>query len=183
MKALGAMLVVFVLVGALFVGTALLPLLLPLALVGTAPVLSPPGVVPAVAAVPPIGPMIGEGTPLLAAIAPWVGTPYVFGGNTRAGVDCSGFTLAIYRDVFRVQLPRTAQTQYNATTHPSSPEFGDLVYFAGTYDSRPDFISHVGIYIGDGWMVSAIAPYLGRQDLNSAYWRSHFVAYGRLPNG
>lgn len=182
MKTLAVFAGVCVLVAGLFIGTTLLPLLLPLALVGTT-TLNPPGVVPSVATVPPLGPSIADGTPLLASIAPWLGTPYVFGGNTRGGVDCSGFTLAVYRDVFRVQLPRTAQTQYNALQHPAQPDFGDLVFFAGTYDSRPDFISHVGIYIGDGWMISAVEPYLGRQDLNSAYWRQHFVAFGRIPGG
>ncbi len=158
------------------------PLALFLTVVG-APPGTPPGAVPTIAAAAPAGPMLAEGTPLLAAIAPWIGTPYVFGGNTRAGVDCSGFTLAIYRDVFRVQLPRTAQSQYNVMQHPANPEFGDLVFFAGTYDSRPDFISHVGIYIGDGWMESAIQPTLGRQNLSTPYWRQHFVAWGRIAHG
>ena len=116
----------------------------------------------------------------MAAMQPWLGAPYVFGGNTLAGVDCSGFSLAIYRQVHGVALPRTAQLQFNVLEHPAEPAEGDLVFFFGTYDSRPDWISHVGIYIGSGWMISAIEPRLGRQSLSDPYWRSHLVGYGRL---
>jgi len=143
------------------------------------PVTAQPGVVPLPAVQAPHGPILGEDAGLMAAIAPWMGVPYVFGGNTRAGVDCSGFTVAVFR-ALGVSLPRTAQTQYDATLRVLEPQIGDLVFFEGTYDSRPDRISHVGIVVGTGVMVSAVQPSVGRQSLGSAYWQSHFVGYGRI---
>ncbi len=158
----------------------MLPILLTLALLSPAAVL-PPGVVPVEAVAPPQGPMpSGDASSMLMqTIQPWYGTPYVFGGNTRAGVDCSGFVLATARSVFGVNLPRTAQGQYDATERVTEPRAGDLVFFTRTYQS-PDWITHVGWYIGSGWMVSAIEPTLGRQSLSTPYWSSHLVGYGRL---
>lgn len=149
-------------------------------LLGTVSV-SPPGQVPPVAIVAPAGPLLSDSTDLAVQIQPWMGSRYVFGGNVIGAVDCSGFTLAIERQR-GYQLPRTAQGQYNVTARIPADQAqpNDLVFFAGTYDSRPDFISHVGIYLGGGIMVSAIEPTLGRQDLNTPYWRSHFVGFGRL---
>lgn len=142
----------------------------------------PPGAVPVEAIPAPAGPLLSDTTDLARQIQPWLGSPYVFGGNVVGAVDCSGFTVAIWRQR-GVQLPRTAQGQYNVSQRvpPDQAAYGDLVFFAGTYDSRPDFISHVGIYLGSGVMVSAIQPVLGRQDLNSTYWRSHLVGFGRVP--
>jgi len=140
-----------------------------------------PGVVPLAAIQQPEGPLLADVTPLMAAIQPWLRgpTPYVFGGNTLSGVDCSGFVQQVYRVMGR-NLPRTAQTQYDATARISDPIPGDLIFFERTYDSRPDRISHVGIYVGDGFMISAIQPAVGRQALNSPFWKSHFVAFGRV---
>jgi cell wall-associated NlpC family hydrolase len=84
------------------------------------------------------------------------GLPYVWGGNgpdgRHAGFDCSGLTKAAYAAA-GVTLPRTAQTQYDASPRvpagqPLSP--GDLVFY-GT----PDNIHHVGLYIGGGLMINA----------------------------
>jgi len=140
---------------------------------------APAGHVPDEATVPMVGPVLGENASLDSLIAPWFGSRYVFGGNVIGGVDCSGFTKAIFARL-GVNLPRTAQGQYNVAQKVSAPEPGDLVFFFGTYDSRPDFISHVGIYVGDGVMVSAVEPTLGRQNINSAWWRAHFVGFGRI---
>jgi hypothetical protein len=118
------------------------------------------------------------GSSLSAAINPWIGVPYLFGGSTKKGVDCSGFTQAVFQSL-GVSLPRTAQTQYNATTRVSTPAVGDLVFFEHTY-ATSDRITHVGIYVGDDQMVSAIEPRVGRQSLNGAFFRQHFAGYGRI---
>ena len=62
--------------------------------------------------------------------------------------------------------------------HPhKQPRPGDLVFFTGTYDTPG--VSHVGIYVGDGWMLHCGDP-IGYANLNTSYWQSHFYAYGRL---
>lgn len=139
----------------------------------------PPGAVPPEAAAPVLGPIPNEDPAWDSLIRPWYDSRYVFGGNVIGAVDCSGFTKAIFAKL-GVNLPRTAQTQYNVAHKVITPRVGDLVFFFGTYDSRPDFISHVGIYLGGDAMVSAVEPTLGRQSLSSAYWRAHMVGFGRV---
>jgi len=140
---------------------------------------SPPGVVPLVAIESPAGPLPREDSDLMRAIQPWIGTPYLFGGNTHAGVDCSGFTFAVL-NALGIRFPwRTAQTQYDHVMLVTSPQPGDLVFFRQTYAS-PDFITHVGFYVAPGIMISAAEPAVGRQSLNSPFWTSHFAGYGRV---
>ena len=66
---------------------------------------------------------------------------------------------------------------YNISARTSSPKPGDLVFFTGTYDTPG--ISHVGIYVGDGWMLHCGDP-ISYANLNTSYWQSHFYAYGKL---
>ena len=66
-----------------------------------------------------------------------------------------------------------AQGLYNISTRTSSPKPGDLVFFTGTYDTPG--ISHVGIYVGDGWMLHCGDP-ISYANLNTSYWQSHFYA-------
>jgi cell wall-associated NlpC family hydrolase len=140
---------------------------------------SPPGVVPLAAVEPPAGPLASDGSELMRAIQPWIGVPYLFAGNTRAGVDCSGLTFQVL-GVLGYRFPwRTAQTQYDHVALVTSPQPGDLVFFRQTYAS-PDFITHVGFYVGSGWMISAAEPAVGRQSLSSPFWQGHFVGYGRV---
>ena len=70
-----------------------------------------------------------------------------------------------------------AQGLYNISTRTSSPKPGDLVFFTGTYDTPG--ISHVGIYVGDGWMLHCGDP-ISYANLSTSYWQSHFYAYGKL---
>lgn len=141
--------------------------------------LQPPGVVPV--APPPQGPLPGDASDLMRAIQPWMGVPYLFGGTTLRGVDCSAFVQAVFR-VLGYSLPRTAQTQYDAVQLVSQPEVGDLLFFQRTYDS-PDRITHVGILVAPGIMVSAIEPTVGRQSLASPFWVAHYAGAGRIRHG
>jgi cell wall-associated NlpC family hydrolase len=129
------------------------------------------------AAQPVHGPLPDEDLSLSRAIAPWMGVRYLFGGCTKAGIDCSCFTQDVMRQL-GVDLPRTAQQQYNATARVSSPQVGDLIFFHSTY-ATSEYITHVGIYLSDNVMVSAITPAVGRQSLDDPYWRSHFAGWGR----
>ena len=85
------------------------------------------------------------------------GVPYLYGGESRAGYDCSGLVQAAYRAA-GISLPRTAQEQYDAGPHlPATAQLqpGDLVFFG----AGPNDVEHVGIVVAPGEMVDA--PHTG----------------------
>ena len=108
----------------------------------------------------------------------YVGYPYVWGGSSPStSFDCSGFVSYVYNQCGWDFGRLGAQGLYNISTRTSSPKPGDLVFFTGTYDTPG--ISHVGIYVGDGWMLHCGDP-ISYANLNTSYWQSHFYAYGKL---
>jgi hypothetical protein len=110
----------------------------------------------------------------------WLGVPYVFGGCSATGVDCSCLVQLVFAGL-GISLPRTAAEQFAMTTRVGRDALqpGDLVFFANTY--MPG-ISHVGIYIGGGQQINA--PTEGQpvsvQPVFDGYWGAHFVAGGRV---
>ena len=108
----------------------------------------------------------------------YVGYPYVWGGSSPStSFDCSGFVSYVYNQCGWDLGRLGAQGLYNISARTSSPKPGDLVFFTGTYDTPG--ISHVGIYVGDGWMLHCGDP-ISYANLNTSYWQSHFYAYGKL---
>ena len=108
----------------------------------------------------------------------YIGYPYVWGGyKPSTSFDCSGFVSYVYNQCGWNFGRLGAQGLYNISRRTSSPRPGDLVFFTGTYDTPG--VSHVGIYVGDGWMLHCGDP-IGYANLNTSYWQSHFYAYGRL---
>ncbi len=108
------------------------------------------------------------------------GFPYVFGGdNPNTSFDCSGLTQWSYRKA-GINLPRTAQQQYNVTEHIplSVAKPGDLVFFHSTYNAGT-YVTHVGIYVGNNQMYNAGDP-IGYADLTSSYWQKHLIGAGRI---
>ena len=115
---------------------------------------------------------------ILAEAEKYIGYPYVWGGyKPSTSFDCSGFVSYVYNQCGWDFGRLGAQGLYNISTRASSPRPGDLVFFTGTYDTPG--VSHVGIYVGDGWMLHCGDP-IGYANLNTSYWQSHFYAYGRL---
>jgi cell wall-associated NlpC family hydrolase len=111
----------------------------------SAPTLTPP---------PPVNVPVGNpgaGHPEAAQIAlHYLGVPYVYGGASPSGFDCSGLVMYVYAQL-GISLPHYTVAQWNATQPISSPAPGDLVFFNG--------LGHVGIYIGGGKFVDA--PHTG----------------------
>jgi cell wall-associated NlpC family hydrolase len=118
------------------------------------------------------------GNKLVASANQYVGVPYVFGGNTPKGFDCSGFTCYVFRGA-GVQLPRMADEQYRigSPIAKSNLQPGDLVFFT-TYEPG---VSHAGIYVGNGNFISATSSSGVRVDsLSSSYWASRYVGAKRV---
>jgi cell wall-associated NlpC family hydrolase len=105
---------------------------------------------------------------VLGIAAGLAGIPYVYGGTTPAGFDCSGYTQYVFARAGK-SLPRTAEAQRQAATRVSNPQPGDLVFFGA-----PAF--HVGIYAGNGMMWDS--PRTGKATAKRSIWSSN-VSYGR----
>ena len=110
----------------------------------------------------------------------YVGTPYVWGGSTpETGFDCSGYVCWVYNQNGYNVGRTTANGLWNKSQHISETEAkpGDLVFFEGTYDTPGK--SHVGIYLGNGMMVSAGDP-IKYANIHSSYWQKYLSGFGRL---
>lgn len=83
----------------------------------------------------------------------FIGVPYLWGGNTQGGLDCSGFTLAVYR-LNGLSLPRSSREQFETGSPVERKDLrqGDLVFFN---IAKKGAVSHVGVYIGDGQFIHA----------------------------
>ena len=110
-----------------------------------------------------------------------MGAPYVYGGMSPSGFDCSGFVSYVLTNSGLVNTGRLgAQGLYNICTLVSKADAkpGDLIFFKGTYDTPG--VSHVGIYVGDNVMLHCGDP-IQYTSISSSYWQSHFYAFGRPP--
>ena len=105
-----------------------------------------------------------------------IGTPYQWGGEQAGvGFDCSGLVQAAFKSA-GVNLPRTAQAQYDATmkVQQGQPlQAGDLVFFG----QDTSHITHVGIYAGNGQMIDA--PHSGAQVRTESYQWGDYVGATR----
>ena len=112
----------------------------------------------------------------------YLGTPYLWGGTTRNGIDCSAFVKNVYLSV-GIKLPRVSQNQAKVgkTITLDKIRKGDLIFFE-TDKNRPNTVSHVGIYLGSGNLIHAssknkkvvIVP------LNQGYFLSKIVIIKRI---
>ena len=111
-------------------------------------------------------------------IESWMGTPYVYGGESRSGVDCSAFTQSVYQSV-NISIPRTASQQSAASENVNPPDlqFGDLIFF----NTSGSGISHVGIYIGNGFFAHASSSRgVVKESLAKQYYSDRIVSVGRF---
>lgn len=106
----------------------------------------------------------------------FLGVPYVFGGTSASGFDCSGFVQHVF-SMLGMTLPRTADAQYDfGHAATGGPRAGDLVFF-DTYGG----VSHVGIYLGRGKFVHASSSHgVTVSRLSESYWAARYVGAKRL---
>ncbi|MEQ9860305.1 C40 family peptidase [Pectobacterium cacticida] len=113
-----------------------------------------------------------------------IGKPYRWGGSSPfTGFDCSGLVYYAYKDVVKIQIPRTANEMYHlrdaAPIKKSELERGDLVFFR---INNRNTVDHVGVYLGDGKFIQS--PRTGSDirisKLSADYWQEHYVGARRV---
>jgi cell wall-associated NlpC family hydrolase len=129
----------------------------------------------------PVAPVSGIGNSIVAEALNYVGTPYVWGGTTPSGWDCSGFTYYIVNRVTGNGMSRSLEVQAVTGSYVGSGSLaaGDLVFFQNTYQWG---LSHVGIYIGGSQFVHASSERTGTiiSDLWDSYWGPRYYTARRV---
>ena len=116
---------------------------------------------------------------LYEAVNSWLGVPYKYGGTDRNGIDCSAFVGTIYRQVYNVNLHRTANDMLQDVKLITRAQLheGDLVFFTNSKGK----VSHVGIYLKDGLFAhSSTSNGVSVSRLDDTYWSKHFYKGGRV---
>ncbi len=123
----------------------------------------------------------GAGMSLVNAATVYTGTPYVWAGVTPNGFDCSGFTYYLMTSILGYDFPRETLYQMESGYYVASDQLqpGDLIFFQNTYTWG---LSHVGIYVGNGQMISASGEHygVGISNLNDPYWLSRYLTARRV---
>lgn len=109
----------------------------------------------------------------------WLGTPYKYGGETSAGIDCSGFSNKIYTAVYNKELLGGSRDIYKTvkTVNKKHLEEGDLLFFK----IKKGQISHIGVYLGEGKFAHATTRAgVIISDLAEDYYKKYFFKAGRI---
>lgn len=115
---------------------------------------------------------------LIKAAKSQIGVPYVWGGQSSSGFDCSGFIYYAYKQAGMSASRTSSDGYYNRSYYVNKPQVGDLVFFSGTYRAG---ISHLGIYLGNNEFIHASGSNgVTISNLNNSYWKSHFDGFKRF---
>lgn len=119
------------------------------------------------------------GSTIVSVAKNYLGVPYVWGGTTPSGFDCSGFVQYVFRQC-GYSISRTATPQYSDGTPVSYSNLqpGDLVFFERTYNETG--ITHVGIYIGGGEFIHAGGGCVKISSLSESYYSSRYYGACRI---
>jgi len=117
------------------------------------------------------------GTTAVAAAEAFLGVPYVWGGASRKGVDCSGLTMLAWQAA-GVQLSHGATAQYAESTpvSPSKIEPGDLIFYHFTHDG-PWPLTHVAMYVGSGPFGTQTIIQAAETGTNVAYYAMYWSGF------
>ena len=116
---------------------------------------------------------------MMREISRYMGVPYVSGGSSEEGMDCSGYTMVVYKNALGRQLPRTSteQAKMGIPVDFDKLKFGDLVFFNTTGTPA----SHVGIYLGDDLFAHAsVSLGVTISSLQSAYFSKRYECARRI---
>ncbi|MGG5255145.1 LysM peptidoglycan-binding domain-containing protein [Neobacillus sp. SM06] len=107
-----------------------------------------------------------------------MGVPYVWGGSTLSGFDCSGFIYYVFNKSGKSIGRYSAAGYFDRSYYVDKPQPGDLVYFANTYKKG---ISHMGIYLGGGQFIHADEKRgISISNLDNPYYKAHFDSFKRF---
>jgi hypothetical protein len=110
----------------------------------------------------------------------WIGTPYLWGGTSRRGIDCSAFVKSVFLETFGIDLPRNARVQATMGVAVKQDDLlpGDLIFF-DTLDRGA--ITHVGLYVGDGKLAHASSHFgVTRAQLEKQYYQRAYRGSRRI---
>jgi len=113
-------------------------------------------------------------------LSPWLGTPYLYGGNTKSGVDCSGFVSNVYLEKEGMRIPRTTKEEFEIgkSVNRANLIIGDLVFFGKKGNEKK--VNHVGIYVGNEKFIHAsTSEGVTVTSLDNSYWKPLYLGAKR----
>lgn len=116
-------------------------------------------------------------TKMIASAQKLIGIPYVWGGSTLSGFDCSGFVYYVANQAGMKIARYSAEGFYDRTYYVDTPKPGDIVFFENTYKKG---ISHLGIYLGNNQFIHANDSGVMISNLQSPYYQAHFESFKRF---